>query len=131
MLFADACTADAKDAIYFNKTVKDYIRNNDFNARRKIISYLKLWSQNHKKILALTPNPKLKKLLPMSQSLADLSLQMLVLANNLSPVDQAFASRLKLQYQKAIQPYNDVSLANAEALKELMVYWLAKRNLKW
>ncbi len=131
MLFADACTADAKDAIYFNKTVKDYIRNNDFNARRKIISYLKLWSQNHKKILALTPNPKLKKLLPMSQSLADLSLQMLVLANNLSPVDQAFASRLKLHYQKAIQPYNDVSLANAEALKELIAYWLKQRNLKW
>ncbi len=131
MCFADACSADAPDALQFSFVVNKYLDTRSDKDKRTIIKLLKKWSNNHKQLVKLKPNPKLQKLLPMSQSLADLTLQMLVLANNLIPVDQAFVNRLKLQYQKAIQPYNDVSLANAEAFKELIVYWIKQRNLKW
>jgi len=131
MLFADACTADAKDALGFEVAVNNYIVSNDYLDKRKVLTYLKLWSQNHHKLLQLKPNPKLIQLYPMSKSLSDVSSDILVLSNNLSPVDQNFVNKLKNKYELAIKPYNDVSLANANALETLIKYWVQQRNLKW
>ena len=131
MCFADACTADAKDALDFSAIVYRYLQTESSKAKRKIIDYLKLWTKNHRQLISLKSNPKLSKLYPMSESLADLSMSMLVLSNKFSSVDQDFADRLKVKFENAFKDYNDVRLAQKEAFDQLIAFWLKQRKLHW
>ncbi len=130
MLFADACSADAPDALYFNRLVKSYLQSHAVKDKRAIITCLKRWKDNHHKLMSLRPNPKLVALYPMSASLADLSQSMIRLSNNLADIDTTFVKKLNAQYQKALLTYNDVELPLANSLKALINDWLAAKGLK-
>ncbi len=131
MLFADACSADAKDAISFDFLVEEYIKQKTQDPKRGIIRFLKLWKNNHQDLKALKGNPKLQNLLPMSAALARLSGDVLDLSNNLFKVDQGFIQQLQKDYQAAVIPYNDVELATAPALQKLIGFWLKERGFAW
>ena len=129
MLFADACTADAPDALYFNRLVKSYLQSHAVKDKRAIVSCLKRWKDNHHKLMSLRPNPKLVTLYPMSASLADLSQSMMRISHNLEDIDTAFVKKLNTQYQKALYKYNDVELPLANSLKALINDWLSDKGL--
>jgi len=129
--FADACTADAIDALHFTSIVQSYIKTASTADKRKIVEYLKLWSGNYAQLKALKPNPKLKKLYSLSESLSQLSMHVLVLSNQFSPVDQDFVERLKSIFSKTTKNDNDVELAVRQAFNDLISFWLNQRHLSW
>ena len=128
MLFADACSADAPDALYFKKLVKSYLQSHDSKYKRLIISCLKQWKAIHQELTSLRPNPKLVALYPMSSSLSDLSKSLLRLSNNLADIDPVFVKKLNMQYKKALLKYNDVELPLVTSLKSLINDWLSTKG---
>ena len=131
MCFADACSADAEAALDFNFLVSNYLQHPSSKQKRQLIDCFKSWVDNHRQLLKLAPNPKLEKLIPMSESLADLSQKLLGLSNNLYSVNQDFVTQLRTSYQRAIQNYNDTTLAAQKALNSLIDFWLSQHGIKW
>jgi len=131
MCFADACSADAQAALAFNFLVSDYLQQPNSKKKRQLIDCFKLWQGNHRKLLKLTPNPELEKLIPMSESLADLSQKLLLLSNNLYQVTPDFVTQLRISYQRATQDYNDTTLATQKVLNSLVAFWLSQYDIKW
>ena len=131
MCFADACSADAQAALDFNFLVSNYLQHPSSKQKRQLIDCFKSWRYNHRQLLKLTPNPKLEKLIPMSESLADLSQKLLGLSNNLYSVNPDFVAQLRISYQRAIYNYNDTTLATQKALNSLIGFWLSQHSIKW
>ena len=131
MLFADACSADAEDALKFNYAVEDYLKNHNSDSKKQIIAYFELWQRLHGKLQQLDTNPKIQKLLPMTKSLMKLSQNLLQLSNNSVEIDKGFIAHLRKVLKTAYKPYNDVDLSGIKSLNQLISYWLSLRGYTW
>lgn len=118
-LFADACTADAKDARPFNNAVNQYIADkNNSVAKTQIIDQLAKWSNLHGSLSALAENaPLIRTFLPLSQALSTVATQLgYKLQNN--PKYNAAETAKALETAKS-KEYADVELAVYDALNKL------------
>ncbi len=131
MLFADACSADAKDALYFKFLTEQYLKEPTGQLKKELITFLRKIHDYHQDLLVLQPNPKLSKLLQMTKSLKDLSADLLLLSDEKNQIDDSFVSKLTQTVNKAFMPYNDVRLASEKSFNHLIRYWLSLRGFEW
>jgi len=121
VLFADACTADALDALTFNRNLKAFLKDNNDLSLRCIKKDLAKWSKNYTKFKQLEANPKLNGLLPLSQNLAEISSR-LYTALELKKVSKDEISKLKTILKELEKPYVDTDLMIVDSLAELISY---------
>ena len=121
-LFADACVADAKDAVTFNKLVAQ----ENFN---EIKIYLKHWSKNYDELQAVLNNPNVKPLGELSKNLAITSN---ILLNILTKKEISTSQIDKLNASIALleKPYLDVELAVVASFKNLITLSQKKYSSK-
>jgi hexosaminidase len=115
-LFADACTADASDAITFNSIVKNYIAKPSKVKKDEIITFFNKWMKGYQQFSALKKNPKLEKLALYYKEINTIStLFLTALQNNTKSTNKALTSSLK----KLNSPTEDVELAIIKSLYDL------------
>ncbi len=121
-LFADACVADAKDAVIFNKLVAQ--ENFD-----EVKIYLKHWSKNHDELQAIINNPNVKPLRELSRNL---SITSSILLNILTKKEISASQINKLNASIALlkKPYLDVELAVIGSLQNLITLSQEKYSIK-
>lgn len=118
-LFADACTADAEDAITFNNEVTSFLKNKE-NKHLKIINqYLKKWANNYTEFSKMDSNPKLKNLEILSKNVSLISELLHTSLQNKSLSEKDLTKGNKLLKQLA-EPCQDVELAILDSLKKLL-----------
>jgi len=119
-LFADACVADAEDAMKFNKLV---INENGITEVTliEIKKYLKEWSKNYKDLKPIIKKPNVKPLEPLSKNLSQVSSLLQTIINN-KRVTQGDLQTLSVSIKVLQEPYVDVELSITEALKTLIEY---------
>ncbi|MDW5290008.1 beta-N-acetylhexosaminidase [Formosa sp. PL04] len=115
-LFADACTVDAKDAMTFNRLVKNYVSSPSENTKTEIISYLKIWSKNYEAFSKLNKTPILNSLEPISKNLSEAATIILQKANN-KPLSNSAKEQLKNNLKVLKQDHVDVEIAIVDALE--------------
>lgn len=118
-LFADACTADAQDAFFFNKEVKNYLNLDSEKAKNKVVAFLDLWILNDLKFQKIENNKNLLQLKILSENLSKTST---ILKFGL--IDGKLNTRKKIVLNKLLeklkQPTLDTELAILTALKSLL-----------
>ena len=118
-LFADACTADAKDALDFDSAVTNYLKNKNSENQLLVTNYLKKWMNVNAKLIELSSNaPLIQPLLPLSKSLSDLSQQLLLTLEDKQVVDPGKLKNLLEQCNSKNQA--DVELAVYNSLKKIV-----------
>jgi hexosaminidase len=121
-LFADACVADAKDAVIFNKLVAQ--ENFD-----EIKIYLKHWSKNYDDLQAVLKNPNIK---PLGKLSKNLSITSNILLNILTKKEISISQINRLNASIALleKPYLDVELAVVGSFKNLITISQKKYSIK-
>ncbi len=117
-LFADACTADAPDAIKFNKIVSNFLKDSTIDNKEDILYYLNKWISNYEKFEKLNSSPILKKInIPYKNlaSLSDILKNILITKTSNSKQCQKINTLLK----KLQVPFVDVELIIYNDLKKL------------
>lgn len=118
-LFADACTADATDAILFTKAVIAYLKLKNEPNKELIKLYLKKWINNNTDLHLLAINaPLIKPFLPLSDKLSAASEALLLHLDNVSSIDSAVLGDLIEECSS--KEYGDVELAVYNSLKMLI-----------
>ena len=118
-LFADACTPDALDALSFDAAVDQYLKNKNEENQVLVTNFLKKWIGINTNLIELSSNaPLIQPLLPLSQSLANLSEQLVLVFGN----KQAFNATLfnDLLVQCNSKNHADVELAVYNSLEKLI-----------
>ena len=118
VLFADACTADAPQAIEFSFLVDDFITHPVKENKNKLIKFLTEWKNNHVHFQKMKMTPKLKPLLPVSR---DLSLIAGIGLDKLQGKEIDMDKLNRLLSHTKYEPV-DVELAFIESFKKLMDY---------
>ena len=117
-LFADACTADAEDAVVFNKLVKHYNTQPNSETKISIQSYLEKWAENHDNFKRLSTSPILRDLEALSKNVSEVSKIILELLDN-----QTLSSGRLQQLQENLEvlkkDHVDVELAIINSLEIL------------
>lgn len=117
-LFADACNADASEAIDFNLAVNAYLADKSKENKVVVTDFFKKWIAINSDLIALSANaPLVQPLLPLSKSLSDLSEQLLLLMDKKQKVNPALLEDL-LEKCNTRSPA-DVELAVYGSLKKL------------
>lgn len=84
-LFADACTADAKDVRPFGILVDQYSRTRDLATKEALLVYLNTWSKIEEQLISIQPEaPLVKSILPYAKrvnKIADLMTEALKTEN--------------------------------------------------
>jgi hexosaminidase len=121
-LFADACVADAKDAVIFNKLVAQ----ENFS---EIKIFLKHWSKNYDELQAVLNNPNVK---PLGELSKNLSITSNILLNILTKKEISTSQINKLNASIALleKPYLDVELAVVASFKKLITLSQKKYSSK-
>ena len=118
-LFADACNADASEALDFNVAVNRYLADKSKENKVSVTNFFKKWISMNADLIALSANaPLVQPLLPLSKSLSDVSEQLLLLIDKKQKVSQTVLEDL-LEKCNARSPA-DVELAVYGSLKKLM-----------
>jgi hexosaminidase len=82
-LFADACTADARDVRPFRALVNQYVSSKDDASKKEIITYLTRWSEIGKNLTLIEPNaPLVKRVLPYANRVGKIADLCLTALNN-------------------------------------------------
>ncbi|WP_412987113.1 beta-N-acetylhexosaminidase [Pontimicrobium sp. IMCC45349] len=118
-LFADACVADAKDAVAFNSLVSNFI--NDNKDKENVLNYLNLWAKNYGSFSKIENNPNVKPLKDLSKNLSEVSEK---LANVISKETLDSKTLTSIQENIAVlkAPFMDVELAILDELESLISY---------
>ena len=117
-LFADACNADAPEALDFNTAVKNYLANKSKENKAVVTDFFKKWIALNSNLIALSANaPLIQPLLPLSKSLSDVSQQLLLVIDKKQKVNQVLLQDL-LEKCNERSP-SDVELAVYGSLKKL------------
>ena len=121
-LFADACTADAEDAVIFNKLVAQ--ENWD-----EVKIYLKHWSKNYDELQPVLNNPNVY---PLEELSKNLSITSNILLNILleKKINTSQISNLKASIALLEKPYLDVELAVVASFKNLIILSQKKYSIK-
>ncbi|MFV8365782.1 beta-N-acetylhexosaminidase [Flavobacterium sp. XS1P27] len=118
-LFADACNADASEALDFNLAVNAYLADKSKENKVLVTDFFKKWIVMNTDLIALSANaPLVQPLLPLSKSLSDVSEQLLLLMDKKQKVNQALLEDL-LEKCNTRSPA-DVELAVYGSLKKLL-----------
>ncbi|RTY75443.1 beta-N-acetylhexosaminidase [Flavobacterium bomense] len=118
-LFADACNADASEALDFNVAVNTYLANKSKENKGIVTDFFKKWIVLNSDLIALSANaPLVQPLLPLSKSLSDVSQQLLLLIDKKQKVSQTVLEDL-LEKCNTRSPA-DVELAVYGSLKKLL-----------
>ena len=117
-LFADACSADAVDAIIFNTLAKQYSANQDSETKKTIKNYLLKWSENHEHFTRLKMSPILNELEPLSKNLSEASKIILQILDKKS-VSKTTLNKLQGNLLVLKQGHLDVELAIINSLETL------------
>ncbi|MFY0630482.1 MAG: family 20 glycosylhydrolase [Flavobacteriaceae bacterium] len=118
-LFADACIADAQDAVLFNKAVTTFQKNNNSKSLKVIKGMLEIWSRNHEILLPIVESPNVQPIVPLSQNLSKIS-KLLLTTLTKKELTQASFDDLELTLNELKKPYADVELAILVSLKKLI-----------
>ena len=124
-LFADACTADAEDAVVFTKLVKSYIDTPSPETKIVIEGYLTKWAGNHENFSMLNSNPILSELESLSKNLSEAS-QIILQILNKEPVSKETLQELQDNLLVLKQDHVDVELAIIKSLEILSHKSLSK-----
>lgn len=117
-LFADACSADAVDAIIFNTLAKQYSAKQDSETKKTIKNYLLKWSENHEHFTRLKMSPILNELEPLSKNLSEASKIILQILDKKS-VSKTTLNKLQGNLLVLKQGHLDVELAIINSLETL------------
>ena len=120
-LFADACVADAEDAVSFKNIVADFIKESNKENMELLLSYLSKWSNNHDGFLKILKNPKVKPLENLSLNLSNTSNLLVSILNNKKMSNEEF-EMLTENIESLKNPVADVELAIQESLNNLISY---------
>ena len=121
-LFADACIADAQDAVIFNKLVAKENIN-------EVKIYLENWSKNYDELQPVLNNPNIKPLGELSKNLSITSKLLLkILAEK--EINASQAKNLNATIAMLEKPYLDVELAVVESFKSLIILSQKKYLIK-
>ncbi len=115
MLFADACVADAKEAMAFNKLVTEFKDNPNENNVEYLKNYFKNWSGNYSELSSIIKLPNIKPLALLSEHLSETSEALLLAFENkkISPED---LNSLNMSINVLEQPFLDTELAIVDSL---------------
>ncbi|MEN2413390.1 beta-N-acetylhexosaminidase [Flavobacterium mesophilum] len=118
-LFADACTADAKDAVAFNEAATQYATNKTPENKAKVTAFLTKWIALNQGLNQLSANaPLVQPILPLAKKLSDASEQVLLSLDNKSTLK---AEDLKKLIEDCnTKDFADVELAVYAGLKKLI-----------
>ena len=120
-LFADACTADASDALDFDSVVAFYLNNKNLENQNLVTNFLNKWIAINNDLVHLSLNaPLLQSILPLSKSLSDLSQQLILKINVKQVVNSSVMKELLEQCNS--KNHADVELAVYKSLKKLVDY---------
>nr|WP_315149518.1 family 20 glycosylhydrolase [uncultured Flavobacterium sp.] len=118
-LFADACTADASDALGFEAAVTNYLGNQNSQNQILVTDYLRKWININSNLMDLSSNaPLIQPILPLSKSLSDLSQQLLLKIEKKQTVNPTLVNNLLEQCNS--KNHADVELAVYNSLKKLV-----------
>lgn len=118
-LFADACTADASDAIVFNNLVSDYIETENSAAKNKILLFLNKWAKNQEQFSKIkVKNPILKSIEPLSKNITRISKDLIKIIET-KETSKASQQSIKSQLIELEKPLVDVELAILKSLEKL------------
>ncbi len=120
-LFADACGADAEDAVSFNKVVTDFLNESDEESKTQLSSYLNKWSENHKMFSEISNNPNVKPLEGFSENLSNASKLLLSVINDKKITNKQFETLTGLM-NLLKEPVVDVELAVLNSLNDLISF---------
>ena len=121
MLFADACVADAKEAVAFNKLVNEFKGNPTDENFQQIKTYFNTWSGNFAELSSIIELPNIKPLALLSQNLSEVSEVLLAVIENkkMSPDDLQL---LNMSLNVLKQPFLDTELTIVDSLNYLKDY---------
>ncbi|WP_281310317.1 beta-N-acetylhexosaminidase [Flavobacterium flavigenum] len=118
-LFADACTPDAKDALAFDDTVKQYLANKTPENKAKVAAFFNKWIALDKELNDLSANaPLVQPILPLAKKLSDASQELLQVLDNKSTLKSQDLKTLIEQCNT--KDHADVELAVYTSLKKLI-----------
>ena len=118
-LFADACTADAIDALDFNDAVDRYLKDKSLENQTMVTNFFKKWIVMDADLINLSSNaPLVQPLLPLSKSLKNISEQFLLVIEKKQKVAVSLLNDLMEQCNS--KKHADVELAVCKSLKKLM-----------
>ncbi|NVK52466.1 MAG: family 20 glycosylhydrolase [Flavobacteriaceae bacterium] len=113
-LFADACTADAPDALQFNSYVNQYITQPTVKKKQQLTYFFKKWISGYKAFQELKNNTKLQKIAPLYKNLNQVS-GLFLNALKSGKSNAELTSALK----KLSRPVEDVEIVIVNALEKL------------
>ncbi|SFS42276.1 beta-N-acetylhexosaminidase [Lutibacter maritimus] len=128
-LFADACTADASDAIIFKELVHNFISSKGENSKAEIVSFFKKWAVNYQQFNQIEKgSPLLKNIAPLSKNLAEISTTFLQIINSETITKEDYTNCIEqlLQIEK---PVEDVELAISKDLKKLAAFLIDTKKV--
>ncbi|MCF6181193.1 beta-N-acetylhexosaminidase [Lutibacter sp.] len=119
-LFADACTADASDAMEFKKIVKQFLLKPNLKNKKDIIKYLAKWISNYEKFETLDKNPILKSIELPYKNLSDLS--KILKRNLLKKSNHKHLKKASKLLVMIKSPFVDVEFVIHDDLERLLSY---------
>jgi hexosaminidase len=132
-LFADACSADAEDAVSFDSEVDLFLKNKNENNLSQIQRHLKNWASNYTHFKEITPNPIVNSLAPLSKNVSLIS-ELLHSALQDKKISEKELTMLNAISEKLKEPCQDVELAILDSLNELINFcttnFLTKTKIK-
>ncbi|WP_066222388.1 beta-N-acetylhexosaminidase [Formosa haliotis] len=117
-LFADACTADASDALVFNRLVKQYTTSPTAATKTEIMAYLNLWSKNYDAFSKLKKSPILNSLEPLSKNLSEAA-KLILKGLESTTLSNSDKNLLKTNLSVLKQDHVDVEVVITEAFETL------------
>lgn len=128
-LFADAATADASDALVFNKLTDEFLKSHDKATKGRMLLMLSEWVSNHESFEQLEMNPLLKNIAPISENLSALSKQLYQIIQK-GEIKNEELNSLKTNYTNLSKPVQDVEFASLNSFKKIIDYYLNINNQK-
>lgn len=116
VLFADACTVDAPDALYFKKNVDLHIANPTEITKKKIQYFFQKWMKGFYQFKKLKTNPKLEKLNTLYSNLNIVSEMFSDVIKTNSRMNQ---ERVGLAINELKKPIEDVEVVIINSLIKL------------
>ena len=116
-LFADACSADASDALIFNALIDDFMANPNEKSKLEIISYLERWVDGYQNFKQLTKNPKLNQIELLYSTLAETAFMLKKGVD--STLSESQKEELGKQLQLLKKPFQDVELVIVHSFEKL------------
>ena len=126
-LFADACSADAEDAVAFNHQVQVFLASNNLNSLQQIKISLKKWSTNYVDFQKHKQTPITHALEPLSKNVSLISelLHGSLLSKKFTKEDQSISKQLIKQLK---EPCQDVTLVILDSLNKLVHFCTTNYN---